>query len=273
MRSGSTWRTAVCFRGDKGSLLLEDWMPINARLYGICRQLSESPEPYAMQLNPRPNYARQPPVIERKEEKHATFEFDFHLHASHPLTVEPDSVSCQVPAGEKALFIVAEKALDTPADILEEVRSQTLQNWREIANHITCKGPYEEEVRKSLRLLRMLTYSQNGGIIAAATTSLPEVIRGKRNYHYRYMWLRDAAMIVSALARAGTLLSGCLLREPLQPAISSFLPAQRCASSYFLSRCQLPSASVLSPFRQNCIFSGITGVKMLEANYLCQPWG
>lgn len=50
----------------------------------------------------------------------------------------------------------------------------------------------------------MLTNEQNGGIIAAATTSLPEVIGGSRNYDYRYVWLRDAAMIVSALARAGS---------------------------------------------------------------------
>jgi GH15 family glucan-1,4-alpha-glucosidase len=41
------------------------------------------------------------------------------------------------------------------------------------------------------------------GIIAAATTSLPEVIGGGRNYDYRYVWLRDAAMITSALAQAG----------------------------------------------------------------------
>ena len=88
--------------------------------------------------------------------------------------------------------------------MLEEVRSLTLKSWREIASHITYKGPYEDEVRKSLRLLRMLTYAQNGGIVAAATTSLPEVVGGERNYDYRFVWLRDAAMIVSALARAGS---------------------------------------------------------------------
>lgn len=49
-----------------------------------------------------------------------------------------------------------------------------------------------------------MTLAENGGIIAAATTSLPEVPGGERNYDYRYVWLRDAAMIVSALARAGS---------------------------------------------------------------------
>jgi GH15 family glucan-1,4-alpha-glucosidase len=192
------------FRGEKGAMLLEDWMPLDARFYGICRKLSGSPEPYKMILTPRPNYARQPPVIEAKGDRHASLDYDFHLYASHPLEIAEDAISCKVPAGEEAWFILAEKALDEPAGMLEEVRARTLKNWRELSSHITYKGPYEEEVRKSLRLLRMLTYGQNGGIIAAATTSLPEVIGGERNYDYRYVWLRDAAMIVSALARAGS---------------------------------------------------------------------
>lgn len=190
--------------GDKGDLILEDWMPLNARFYGICRKLSKSPVPYTMQIEPRPNYARLPPVLEIEEDKHATLEYDFHLQSSHPLEVKSDSIHCQIPAGEEEWFILSEKALDQPAQILEEVRNLTLDNWRELSGHITYKGPYEEEVRKSLRLLRMLTYSQNGGIIAAATTSLPQIIGGERNNNYRYVWLRDAAMIVSALARAGS---------------------------------------------------------------------
>lgn len=190
--------------GEKGKLLLEDWMPLSARFYGICRKLSASPVPYTMRIRHRPNYARQTPVLEQKGEKHATLEYDFHLYASHSLMVEEASISCQVPAGQEAWFILAEKALDQPGEMLEEVRELSLKNWRRVASHITYKGPYEEEVRKSLRLLRMLTYAANGGIIAAATTSLPEVISGERNYDYRYVWLRDAAMIVSALARAGS---------------------------------------------------------------------
>ena len=192
------------FSSDKGNLLLEDWMPLDARFYGICRRLSKAPVTYRTQISPRPNYNRQSPRLELKEEKHATVQFDMHVYASHPLEVEEDAVFCQVPAGEEAWFILAEKALDKPEELLKEVRKQSLERWREISAHITYQGPYEREVRQSLRLLRMLTYAQNGGVIAAATTSLPEVMGGERNYDYRYVWLRDAAMIVSALARAGS---------------------------------------------------------------------
>ena len=192
------------FTSDKGTMVLEDLMPLNAQFYGICRKLTTSPLPYAMRIDPRPNYARQPPVVERISERHASIEYDFHFYSSHPISVDQDTLLCHVPAGEEAWFILAEKALDKPEEVLKDVRELSLKNWQEVASHITYKGPYEDEVRKSLRLLRMLTYSQNGGIIAAATTSLPEVVGGARNYDYRYVWLRDAAMIVSSLARAGS---------------------------------------------------------------------
>ncbi len=52
--------------------------------------------------------------------------------------------------------------------------------------------------------MRLLTHAENGGIIAAATAALPEVPGGARNYDYRYVWMRDAGMIVSALVRAGS---------------------------------------------------------------------
>lgn len=192
------------FKGAGGTLLLEDWMPLYSSFYGICRSLSPSPVSYRMLLDPRPDYARRPVMLERVSGRHATLELDWHLYASHTLEVTSDSISCLVPAGEKAWFILAEKALNNPKELLDRSREQTLENWRGVSSHITYKGPYEDAVRKSLRLLRLLTYDQNGGIIAAATTSLPEVLGGKRNYDYRYVWLRDAAMIVSALARAGS---------------------------------------------------------------------
>ncbi len=64
-------------------------------------------------------------------------------------------------------------------------------------------GPYAEAVTRSMAVLRALTLRDTGGIAAAATTSLPELIGGERNWDYRYCWLRDSALTISALVAHG----------------------------------------------------------------------
>ncbi len=68
-----------------------------------------------------------------------------------------------------------------------------------------CAGPgsYDPAVRRSLLVLRLLTHEETGGIVAAATTSLPEQLGGPRNWDYRYVWLRDAALALEALMHHG----------------------------------------------------------------------
>ena len=56
---------------------------------------------------------------------------------------------------------------------------------------------------RSLITLKALTYAPTGGILAAATTSLPEKIGGVRNWDYRYCWVRDATFTLAALMNGG----------------------------------------------------------------------
>jgi GH15 family glucan-1,4-alpha-glucosidase len=63
--------------------------------------------------------------------------------------------------------------------------------------------PQQDVVRRSLLTLHLMTHAETGGIVAAPTTSLPEDFGGERNWDYRYCWLRDAALTISALIEAG----------------------------------------------------------------------
>jgi GH15 family glucan-1,4-alpha-glucosidase len=75
--------------------------------------------------------------------------------------------------------------------------------WREWASSCTFEGVWRDAVVRSLITLKALTYQPTGGIVAAATTSLPETLGGKRNWDYRYCWLRDATLTLEALMRGG----------------------------------------------------------------------
>ena len=93
---------------------------------------------------------------------------------------------------------------EPPAALSVSDRIQSTEKWwRTWAANIDATGPYAAEVRRSLLLLRALTHEDTGGIVAAATTSLPEAFGGKRNWDYRYVWLRDAALTLQALLGHG----------------------------------------------------------------------
>jgi GH15 family glucan-1,4-alpha-glucosidase len=75
--------------------------------------------------------------------------------------------------------------------------------WKAWSAGCSYVGNHRPEVLRSLITLKALTYEPTGGIVAAATTSLPEAIGGSRNWDYRYCWLRDATLTLQALMRGG----------------------------------------------------------------------
>jgi GH15 family glucan-1,4-alpha-glucosidase len=68
-------------------------------------------------------------------------------------------------------------------------------------------------VRRSLITLRALAHHETGGIVAAATTSLPEQLGGPRNWDYRFCWLRDATLTLLALMDTGYIEEAARWRE------------------------------------------------------------
>src|SRR5437899_1412431 len=85
----------------------------------------------------------------------------------------------------------------------EHALGDTEKYWRAWSSQFQSKGEWRDAVMRSLITLKGLTYAPTGGLVAALTASLPEETGGVRNWDYRYCWLRDAALILLALMRAG----------------------------------------------------------------------
>ncbi|HTC84387.1 MAG TPA: glycoside hydrolase family 15 protein [Rhizomicrobium sp.] len=80
---------------------------------------------------------------------------------------------------------------------------ETERYWRRWADICKVQGPWRNAIMRSLLTLKGLSYAPTGGIVAAATTSLPEKLGGPRNWDYRYCWLRDATFTLLAFLNAG----------------------------------------------------------------------
>jgi GH15 family glucan-1,4-alpha-glucosidase len=95
----------------------------------------------------------------------------------------------------------------------------TARFWRRWIGQASASGEYTDTVRRSLITLKALTYRPTGGILAAATTSLPEAIGGVRNWDYRYCWLRDATFTLQAMMNSGLFSEAQQWREWLLRAV------------------------------------------------------
>jgi len=92
--------------------------------------------------------------------------------------------------------------LPTPNDPTTALQ-ETEAFWKRWSAKSRLAGEWSDVVRRSVITLKALTYEPTGGIVAAPTTSLPERIGGRRNWDYRYCWLRDATLTLLGAMHAG----------------------------------------------------------------------
>jgi hypothetical protein len=83
----------------------------------------------------------------------------------------------------------------------EGLWSRTERAWRSAVPRLP-QTLGERDARHAVAVLTGLT-SSDGGMVAAATTSLPERAEQGRNYDYRFAWIRDQCFAGLAAVRAG----------------------------------------------------------------------
>jgi GH15 family glucan-1,4-alpha-glucosidase len=183
---------------------LTDWLPLHEDFTGLCRTFSAASAAITHTLRLRADYGLQATLGEVSAEGTTVHfpDLGLWLRTSHSVHPVADTWQVTVPAGASGWAVLTETEAIVPeltATRLDTALARTLAAWEQVAAMLHYDGPYERQVQDSIRAVQQLTYEATGGIVAAATTSLPEVLGGKRNYDYRYVWMRDVGLIVSAL--------------------------------------------------------------------------
>jgi GH15 family glucan-1,4-alpha-glucosidase len=128
-----------------------------------------------------------------------------------------------VSAGQKIPFDLCWYASfrDEPQPLnSEKTIADTEKFWQEWVAKCAFAGKSRDAVIRSLITLKALTYGPTGAIVAAPTTSLPELIGGVRNWDYRFCWVRDATLSLRALVVAGYLDEARAWREWIVRAVA-----------------------------------------------------
>jgi GH15 family glucan-1,4-alpha-glucosidase len=199
-----------------------DFMPTRSRKVGersarIIRRITAVRGEVTFELRCQPafDYARAPHTIDLQEEG-AVFRshtVSLALTGMVPLEEENGRVNATFSLREgrtTTMCLQADEQSD-PHSVLramnesevERTLRATVDFWRHWLSRSQYRGRWDGMVNRSALVLKLLTFQPSGAIIAAPTTSLPEVVGGERNWDYRYSWMRDAAFTVYALLRIG----------------------------------------------------------------------
>ncbi len=158
-------------------------------------------------LDARPDFARAEPVWERVDGGLREASGPLLSGSPAPVLARDGVPEYRVELAEGDTAVFALDYLEGGRRIgLGEGRAllrETLDAWREWSGRIGYDGVGATHVRRSALTLRGLLHEESGALIAAPTTSLPEWPGGPRNWDYRYVWHRDAALVVLAFLRLG----------------------------------------------------------------------
>jgi GH15 family glucan-1,4-alpha-glucosidase len=217
------------FECSTGTVRIIDYMPIRTEVVDVVRIVEglEGKVPMRMELEIRFDYGSIVPWVRAIDGgiRAIAGPDTLYCRSTVPLRGEEFTTLAdfEVAAGESVAFDLTWTETLGPDPHLHDAMStlkETEAFWREWASHCAYEGPWRDAVMRSLITLKALTYQPTGGIVAAATTSLPEQIGGVRNWDYRFCWLRDATYSLYALMVGGYTEEAIAWREWLVRALA-----------------------------------------------------
>jgi alpha,alpha-trehalase len=202
------------FTSKQGKFVVYDYMPRFKRhkghwappeIHRLIESIAGKPE-FVVTFTPRFNYGKERGHLKL----HSGGYFSSHGKSDHVFlytNMPNEAITHGVPVTlTKKLFlnISYHEKVSTPSlTTISHERRKTAQYWREWVSRSKLPKKYRKEVIRSALALKLMAFDKTGAVIAAPTTSLPETVGGERNWDYRYSWLRDASMTLSALNEAG----------------------------------------------------------------------
>jgi GH15 family glucan-1,4-alpha-glucosidase len=203
------WQTAT------GRVDVMDFMPIDNRRADVARRITgvEGTVEMHQELRVRFDYAAALPWVRQSPEsggnaviavagpdaiviRGPVLKAEAEAHVSNFSVKKDETVDIVL------TWFPSYRAAPDAIDVSKSLADTSLW-WRNWAANCEAPKGYEKQVHRSLLVLRALTHEDTGGIVAAATTSLPEEFGGSRNWDYRYVWLRDASLTLHVLVSHG----------------------------------------------------------------------
>jgi trehalose 6-phosphate phosphatase len=126
-----------------------------------------------------------------------------------------------------------------------ERRERAGEYWSKWSSTLKLPPVETDLVGRAALTLRGLVNTDTGGVMAAATTSLPEEIGGVRNWDYRYCWVRDAALTVRELVALGSLDEAEGYLEWLHGVLTTLAGPERLHPLYTLAGTQIGAEAVI----------------------------
>jgi len=193
------------FKKKNSSFIVKDFMVPQPRskihTHVLVRKIISNSGKHEINLNYKPkiNYGKRPPKIIRKNNSLITKlgkgNLILHLPKNSEIKIKNGNGECLIKiklrSKEKAEFVLEHcwKKGDYKNKDLEKKTKNFWRRW-------VSKGNFFEFCRdnliRSAITLKLMQFYPTGALIAAPTTSLPEAIKGNRNWDYRYSWIRDA---------------------------------------------------------------------------------